>query len=60
MIGQTTYDRQLRTIGQSLEAQRIQLFELTRQGRTVRRQRRAGERNLTARDAAPVAKARAQ
>jgi hypothetical protein len=32
MIEQTSYDRQLRTIGQSLEAQRIQLFELTRQG----------------------------
>ncbi len=32
MTGRTTYDRQLRTIGQSLEAQRIQLFELTRQG----------------------------
>jgi hypothetical protein len=32
MTEQTAYDRQLRTIGQSLEAQRIQLFELTRQG----------------------------
>jgi hypothetical protein len=32
MTGRTTYDKQLRTIGQSLEAQRIQLFELTRQG----------------------------
>lgn len=32
MTGRTTYDRQLRTIGQSLEGQRIQLFELTRQG----------------------------
>ena len=32
MTGRTTYDKQLRTIGQSLEGQRIQLFELTRQG----------------------------
>ncbi|MGZ8485497.1 MAG: hypothetical protein ACXW5W_17030 [Candidatus Binatia bacterium] len=32
MANNTTYDRQLRSIGQSLEAQRIQVFELTRQG----------------------------
>ena len=32
MIGKKSHDRQLRSIGQSLEAQRISVFELTRQG----------------------------
>ena len=32
MARRQSYDRQLRSIGQSLEAQRIQVFELTRQG----------------------------
>ena len=32
MTGRTPYDKQLRTIGQSLEAQRISMFELSRQG----------------------------
>ena len=32
MAESTTYDRHLRSIGQCLEAQRIQVFELTRQG----------------------------
>jgi len=32
MAERRSYDRQLRSIGQSLEAQRIQVFELTRQG----------------------------
>jgi len=32
MASNHTYDRQLRSIGQSLEAQRIRVFELTRQG----------------------------
>jgi hypothetical protein len=32
MAGKTTYDRQLRSIGQSLESQRITLFELRCQG----------------------------
>jgi hypothetical protein len=32
MTDRTPFDKQLRTIGQSLEAQRIQLFELTREG----------------------------
>lgn len=38
MADRQSYDRQLRSIGQSLEAQRIQVFELTRQddGYTVR------------------------
>ena len=32
MSGKKTYDRQLRSIGQSLEAQRINVFELSTQG----------------------------
>lgn len=32
MTGKNSYDRQLRTIGQSLEAQRINVFELSSQG----------------------------
>ena len=32
MADRRSYDRQLRSIGQSLEAQRIQVFELSRQG----------------------------
>ena len=32
MAERNTYDQQLRTIGQSLEAQRIKLFELRQQG----------------------------
>lgn len=32
MADKQSYDRQLRSIGQSLEAQRIQVFELSRQG----------------------------
>ena len=32
MAEKNSYDRQLRSIGQSLEAQRIQVFELTKQG----------------------------
>jgi len=32
MADRRSYDRQLRSIGQSLEAQRIQVFELKRQG----------------------------
>lgn len=32
MAANNSYDRQLRSIGQSLEAQRISVFELTRQG----------------------------
>jgi hypothetical protein len=32
MANRQSYDRQLRSIGQSLEAQRIQVFELCRQG----------------------------
>jgi len=32
MADNHSYDRQLRSIGQSLEAQRISIFELTRQG----------------------------
>lgn len=32
MADNTTYDRELRNIGQSLEAQRINVFELTRRG----------------------------
>jgi hypothetical protein len=32
MTGRNSYDQQLRTIGQSLEAQRISMFELKRQG----------------------------
>lgn len=32
MTGRKSYDRQLRTIGQSLEAQRINVFELASQG----------------------------
>jgi hypothetical protein len=32
MMGRKSYDRQLRTIGQSLEAQRINVFELSNHG----------------------------
>src|SRR5574341_1018720 len=32
MTGRKSYDQQLRTIGQSLEAQRIKVFELSRHG----------------------------
>ena len=32
MADRQSYDRQLRSIGQSLEAQRIRVFELSRQG----------------------------